>query len=75
MRRVAITDGNGRAGHQEAVDYGHQAAEQGEGGCSPKGGSFGHRGFPVFRSAVGRRIVDFSTKYVYQMPEAIRLFA
>jgi hypothetical protein len=39
---VAITDGNAGAGRQQAVDRGHQAAEQSGGGREPDSSSLGH---------------------------------
>ena len=74
VRKVAVADGDARAGHQQAVDGGHQAAEQGvlEGTrpmeavldiCVP---------FPGCGTTPPR---DLGTIYVYQIPETTGLFA
>ena len=39
---VAVADGNAAAGGQQAVDGGHQTAEQGAGGQEADGRSLGH---------------------------------
>ena len=42
VRKVTIADGDARAGHQQAVDRRHQAAEQRAGRYQTDGSSLGH---------------------------------
>src|SRR4051812_28679898 len=64
---VAVADGNTAAGGQQAVDGGHQTAEQGAGGQEADGCSFGHV-CPLFLGRGTIPLRDLRIIYVYQMP-------
>ena len=71
--QVAIAHRNAGAGHQQAVDRRHQAAEQRAGGKKADGCSLGHE-CPLSEVAEQLRFV-MGTIYVYQIPETTGLFA
>ena len=70
---VAVTNGDAAARGQQAVDRGHQAAEQRAGGKKADGCSLGHE-CPLSEVAEQFRFV-MGTVYVYQIPETTGLFA
>ena len=70
---VAVANGDAAARDQQAVDRGHQAAEQRAGGKEADGCSLEH-GCPLSEVAERFRFV-MGTIYVYQMPETTGLFA
>ncbi len=72
--QVAVAIGDARAGHQQAVDVGHQAGEQGGRGYEADGSSLGHLG-PLFLKCGAGPLRDLGSIYVYQMPGATGLFA
>ena len=71
--QVAIAHRNAGAGHQQAVDRRHQAAEQRAGGRETDGSCLGH-GVP-FSGCGSAPLRDLGTIYVYRIPEATALFA
>ena len=70
---VAVANGDAAARGQQAVDRGHQAAEQRAGGQEADGCSLGHE-CPLSEVAEQLRFV-MGTIYVYQIPETTGLFA
>ena len=70
---VAVANGDTAARGQQAVDRGHQAAEQRAGGKKADGCSLGHE-CPLSEVAEQFRFV-MVTIYVYQIQETTGLFA
>ena len=71
--QVTVANRNAAAGGQQAVDGGHQAAEQGAGGQEADRCSLGH-GVP-FSCCGTIPLRDLGVDYVYQMPVTTGLFA
>ena len=60
---VAVAHCDTRRAHQQAVDRGHQAAEQGGGGREPNSGSLGHLSPLSWQAAGGRLVVCCQSMY------------
>lgn len=74
MGQVTVPDGDAAAGDQQAIDGGHQAAEQGAGGQEVDRCSLGHKR-PLFLAGGTIPPCDLGIDYVYQMPPTTDLFA
>ena len=72
--KVAVAVGDAGAGHQQAVDRGHDAGEQRACGYEADGSSLGHLG-PLYVKCGARPLRDLGSIYVYQMPVTTAMFA
>ncbi|QHP71805.1 hypothetical protein EI171_33665 [Bradyrhizobium sp. LCT2] len=72
-RQVAVVIRDLGAGHQEAVDRGHETREQGGGGGESDGSGLGHRN--SFLETVSSAVSFRKGIYVYQMPMSMHAIA
>src|SRR5882757_4568134 len=72
--QVAVAVGDAGAGHQQAVDRGHHAGEQGVLGYEADGSSLGH-GCPLLLRCGTVPPRHLGSIYVYQIPVTTDLFA